>query len=153
MRLCFLLERRYPPYMKWLGSAFARLESAGDVKPALERALSAADYAEREPALGLAYRRVGERQNALGIAPRVDPEPRPFYGRPFMVSAAVDFVAACRSRIEDPWLRSLAPVGSIDQVADSTDLLSHPRAASAVVDALFGDETVGAALLEQADQA
>jgi Domain of unknown function (DUF4037) len=26
MRLCFLLERRYAPYSKWLGTAFARLE-------------------------------------------------------------------------------------------------------------------------------
>ncbi len=36
VRLCFLLERRYPPYMKWLGSAFARLESAADIGPALD---------------------------------------------------------------------------------------------------------------------
>ena len=28
MRLCFLLERRYAPYSKWLGSAFARLDAA-----------------------------------------------------------------------------------------------------------------------------
>jgi hypothetical protein len=153
VRLCFLLERRYPPYMKWLGSAFARLESAGDVGPALQRALSAAEYDEREAGLALAYGLAGKRQNALGITSRVDPEPRRFYGRPYLVSAAVDFVSACRSRIEDPWLRTRAPVGGIDQVADSTDLLSHPRAASAVVDALFRAETVASSLLEQEDQA
>ena len=152
VRLCFLLERRYPPYMKWLGSAFGRLESAGDVKPALERALGAADYVEREAALGLAYRLVGERQNALGIAPRVDPEPRPFYGRPYLVSAAVEFLAACRSRIEDPWLRSRRLVGSVDQLADSTDVLDEPRGAFAVARALFADETVVSAL-EQESQA
>ena len=27
MRLCFLLERAYAPYSKWLGSAFARLDA------------------------------------------------------------------------------------------------------------------------------
>ena len=31
MRLCFLLERRYAPYPKWLGTAFARLDSAATV--------------------------------------------------------------------------------------------------------------------------
>lgn len=39
MRLGFLLERRYAPYAKWLGSAFARLDAAHEVRPALERAL------------------------------------------------------------------------------------------------------------------
>ncbi len=153
VRLCFLLERRYPPYMKWLGSAFARLEAAADIGPALERALGAADYAEREAGLALAYRLVGERQNALGIAPRVEPEPRQFYGRPFLVSASVDFVTACRSQINDEWLRSRGLVGSIDQFADSTDLLSHPRATVASVGALFGQQTAAAALLEHEDQA
>src|SRR5262249_38692628 len=39
MRLCFLLERRYAPYSKWLGSAFQRLDAHREVGPALERAL------------------------------------------------------------------------------------------------------------------
>jgi hypothetical protein len=35
VRLCLLLARRYPPYDKWLGSAFARLPDAGPVADAL----------------------------------------------------------------------------------------------------------------------
>jgi hypothetical protein len=137
MRLCFLLERRYPPYSKWLGTAFSKLAAAD--APALERALIAGNYAEREAALVVAYRMLGERQNALEIAPYVDPEPRQFYGRPYVVAPAEDFVAACMSRIDDPWLASLAPVGSVDQFADSTDVLARPRAAFAVTNALLGD--------------
>ena len=34
------------------------------------------------------------------------------------------FVEACLAHVTDPWLRSLPLVGSVDQVADSTDLLS-----------------------------
>jgi len=140
MRLCFLLERRYPPYGKWLGTAFSELAAAGELRPALERALSAASYAEREAALAAAYRLLGEQQNALAIAPQVDPEPRPYYGRPFLVSAAEDFVDACLSRVDDPWLASLAPVGGIDQFTDSTDVLARPRIAFGVTIALLSDQ-------------
>ena len=37
MRLSFLLERRYAPYSKWLGSAFAKLDSHAEIGTALER--------------------------------------------------------------------------------------------------------------------
>jgi Domain of unknown function (DUF4037) len=140
MRLCFLLDRRYPPYSKWLGTAFGELAAAHALRPVMERALAAATYAEREAALVAAYRLLGEQQNVLAITPRVDPEPRPFYGRPYLVSPADDFVAACLSGIDDPGLTALAPVGSVDQFADSTDVLARPRAAFAVTRALLGDE-------------
>jgi hypothetical protein len=140
MRLCFLLERRYPPYSKWIGTAFADLPSANALRPVLERTLGAATYDEREAALVAAYRLLGERHNALGITARVDPEPRPFYGRPYLVSAADDFVAACVSCLDDPWLASLAPTGSVDQFTDSTDVLTRPRAAAAVAKTLLSDQ-------------
>jgi hypothetical protein len=41
MRLCLLLERRYAPYPKWLGTAFARLDSAATVGPLLAAVLAA----------------------------------------------------------------------------------------------------------------
>ena len=74
MRLCFLLERRYAPYGKWLGTAFARLEAHRDVGPPLHSALEAADYPAREAALTAAARAVAERQNALGVT---NPSTRP----------------------------------------------------------------------------
>src|ERR1700722_2074972 len=40
MRLCLLMRRRYPPYSKWLGSAFARLPEAAAIGPALTAALA-----------------------------------------------------------------------------------------------------------------
>jgi hypothetical protein len=140
IRLCFLFERRYPPYSKWLGTAFGALAAAHELRPAMERALRATTYPEREEALVVAYRLLGEQHNSLAITARVDPEPRPYYGRPYLVSAAGDFVAACRSRIDDPWLTSLAPVGSVDQFTDSTDVLTRPRGAFAVTSALLFDE-------------
>jgi len=51
MRLWLLLERRYPPYSKWLGSAFARLPGAADVALDLRTAVTAADFPTRESVL------------------------------------------------------------------------------------------------------
>jgi broad specificity phosphatase PhoE len=127
MRLCFLLERRYAPYSKWLGTAFAALDAAGEVGPALEQAVSATDWDGREHALADAYRTVARRHNELGITEPVDPSVRPYHGRPFEVLHAERFVAACREQILDPDLQDLPPVGAIDQFVDSTDILSHPH--------------------------
>jgi hypothetical protein len=38
------------------------------------------------------------------------------------------FADACFATLEDPWLRSLPPVGSVDQYLDSTDALYAERA-------------------------
>ena len=37
IKLSFLIERKYAPYSKWLGSAFVRLRIAGQLSPILNR--------------------------------------------------------------------------------------------------------------------
>jgi hypothetical protein len=125
MRLCFLLERRYAPYGKWFGTAFARLDAAAEVGSALAAALAAADHAAREQGLVDAYEAVARRFNALGIVEPVDPSTRSYHGRPFRVLHAERFAAACRDGLSDPDLRSLPLVGGVDQALDTTDVLSH----------------------------
>jgi len=129
MRLCFLLERRYAPYSKWLGSAFAQLEAAAELTPLLEAAVSATDFASREEALSRAFELVAARHNELGLTAAVEPTVRLFNNRPFRVLGSGRFVEACSAGISDPWLRSLPLLGSIDQLADSTDVLSYPSVA------------------------
>ena len=41
MRLCFLMERKYAPFIKWFGSAFAQLDCASDLVPVFTRVLEA----------------------------------------------------------------------------------------------------------------
>ncbi|GGE08223.1 hypothetical protein GCM10008012_58830 [Rhizobium anhuiense] len=54
MRMGFLLERRYAPYSKWLGSGFARLPIAEALSPHLKRALHSNAWTARGRArLGL----------------------------------------------------------------------------------------------------
>ena len=133
MRLCFLLERRYAPYIKWIGSAFRELDAYADVAPALARALGATEYARREQALVDAVEAVAARHNALGVTSKVEPRVRPFHGRPFRVLDSDRFADACHELVRDPWLRSLPPIGGIDQFVDSTDVLSYPAVARCAV--------------------
>jgi hypothetical protein len=126
MLLCFRLERVYAPYAKWLGTAFAGLDAAAEVGPALDRALRADHYAEREAGLVAAYEAVARRHNALGVTDPVGPRARSFYSRPFRVIGAERFVAACLDRLHDPRLRELPLIGSVDQWSDSVDIRAHP---------------------------
>jgi Domain of unknown function (DUF4037) len=121
--LCFLLERRYAPYAKWLGTAFAGLDSAAEVGPALEAALAATAWEEREDALVAAYEAVARRQVALTPGP--EPSVRRYFTRPFRVIGGDRFAEACLERVADARLRSLPLVGAVDQAAGAADVL-HP---------------------------
>ncbi|HZU74019.1 MAG TPA: DUF4037 domain-containing protein [Acidimicrobiales bacterium] len=137
MRLWFLVCRTYWPYTKWFGSAFGRLPGAASLGRALRSALQADDYQSREAALVEAYRIVARRHNELGVADAVDPEVRLYYGRPYRVLMADRFVEACLARVTSPELNRLPLVGSIDQVADATDLLQYPERVNRIR-ALYG---------------
>jgi hypothetical protein len=138
IRLCFLIERRYAPYSKWLGSAFAQLDAAEEVGPRLESALTASGFPAREQALVEAVELVARKHNALGIGEPVDPAIRLFHDRPFRVLGSARFVDACLAEVSDPCLRALPLVGSIDQLADSTDVLSD-QAVSRRLGAVYGE--------------
>lgn len=137
MRLWFLLCRSYWPYTKWLGSAFRALPGSAPLGERLAAAVDAPDHPSREAALCSAYELVARRHNELGLTGPVDPGVRPFYNRPFRVLAADRFADACAAVVTDPELARLPLVGSVDQVADSTDVLSYPDRGRALA-ALYG---------------
>jgi hypothetical protein len=125
MRLAFLQERRYAPYPKWLGSAYALL--GRPEQPALETALAAASWTDREAALSDAYRLVATAHNELGVTAPLDPDVRQFYDRPFQVPDSNRFVDALRATISDPAVRAIEhQAGSINAVSDNTDILTRP---------------------------
>jgi hypothetical protein len=127
MRLVFLLERRYAPYAKWLGSGFRRLRAYGRLGPRLEAALAADTHEERETALVEAMETLARLHNEAGVTEPVDETARTFHDRPFRVLGSGRFVAACLEQVSDERLRALPLVGGIDQLADSTDVLAYPR--------------------------
>ncbi|GHH27752.1 hypothetical protein GCM10018780_83320 [Streptomyces lanatus] len=129
MRLCLLMDRRYPPYGKWLGSAFARTASAPRLTPVLTAALAAPDWRTRERHLAHAYEIVAHQHNDLLLTDRVAPTTRPYHSRPFRVLHADRFTTALLARIGDGSLKDLPPIGTVDQFIDSADALTHPRLA------------------------
>jgi uncharacterized protein DUF4037 len=125
MRLCLLMHRVYPPYSKWLGTAFAALPCAAALTPLLSGAISAHGWQERERHLSPAYELAATLHNDLGLTEPVDPKVRYFHDRPFLVLDAHRLTAALLATISDPAVSSLPPVGAIDQYVDSTDLTSY----------------------------
>jgi hypothetical protein len=133
VRLCLLLERRYAPYSKWLGSAFSQVDIATTLGPVLQAALAADALRAREDALMEAFEIVARRHNDAGITRPVAPEVRRFHGRPFRVIGSSRFVDACIDAMGDNDLRGVPLVGGIDQIVDSVDVLSHPQRARRLI--------------------
>lgn len=131
MLLCFLMERQYAPYAKWLGTAFMRLAAGPDLGPILQRVLAAETWEARGEHLAAAYEYVAAKHNVLGITEPLPAQARPFWGRPFPVIGGERFAQAILARISDPEVQRLAerpPVGGIDQISDNTDVLENtPR--------------------------
>jgi uncharacterized protein DUF4037 len=128
MKLCLLVNRIYPPYGKWLGTAFAALPCAPALAPHLSGAVAARSWPERERHLSPAYEAVAGLHNELGLTEPVDVEVRYFHDRPFRVLDAHRFTEALVPTIRDPALRALPLVGAIDQYVDSTDLTDRSHA-------------------------
>ena len=124
MRLVLLMQRRYPPYSKWLGTAVARTAAADQLLPSLTAAVSAASWPGRERALSAAYEAAARLHNAIGVTPPLDPAVRPtYYDRPFAVPDAGRFVRALRDQISVEEVRELPLIGAVDQFIDSTDAI------------------------------
>jgi len=123
MRLTLLLRRTYPPYSKWLGTAFGRLPDAATLTAMLTGALAAPDWHAREQDLCGAYEAAATLHNELALTDPVDPRPRPFHDRPFQVLDAARLATALRDRIADPAIRRLPATGAADQFVDSTPAL------------------------------
>ncbi len=127
MRLALLLDRRYAPYQKWLGTAFARGRHEDRLPEHLGAALRAHDVVARERALAGAYEDLARRHNRAGLTAPLDPSTREYHGRPARVLMADRFASALLETVRDPALRALAPIGAVDQVVDSTDVLQAPQ--------------------------
>jgi Domain of unknown function (DUF4037) len=136
MRLCLLMHRRYPPYSKWLGTAFSRLPGAAPMVRSLTAAICADTYPARERQLTAALTAAAALHNQLRLTLPLDPRTRPFFNRPFQVLGAARFAAALRDAITDPLVGCLPSVGAVDEFIDSTDAagdLSLLRACAAAV--------------------
>ncbi|MBB4915131.1 DUF4037 domain-containing protein [Streptosporangium saharense] len=127
MRLVLLTRRRYPPYAKWVGGAFARLSGTAELGEMLSLAVGASDWRSRERLLGLA----GERVAALHDRTR----PVPGGGGWGFVDGIVEELVA---GVADPVVRGFPLTGSVDQFGGCSELLEDPARCRAAVRAVFG---------------
>lgn len=126
MKLAFLQERQYAPYIKWFGTAFGQLACANELQPMFLAITATQSWPERERHLSAAYEYMANKQNALGLTPPIEPTVRPYYTRPFQVSGADHFVEALRAAIRDAEVLALPEhLGAVDQFLDSTDAFNH----------------------------
>jgi hypothetical protein len=138
MRIAFLVERRYAPYPKWLGTAFARLDSADALRPVLAEALEAADWQQREAAIARAAALLASQQLAHGIPGAVPPRIASYFTRPFQVINADEIASGLRAAIADEVLRQV-PAGGIDQLTGLVPILTTPARARRLIAALVPD--------------
>ncbi len=135
MGLCFLMERRYAPYIKWFGSAFAQLDCASDLVPVFTRVLEANSWEERQTHLTTASEFVARMHNTLGITKPLTTEVSQYHSRPFLVIHADRFVDAIRAEIRSEEVLALPEhLGSVGQFIDSTDAWRYLNRFSAVYD-------------------
>ena len=106
--LCFLMERRYAPYPKWLGRAFAELRCGAELGPILRAIQVGGDYRERERHLCAAYERLHRMYNELGVTEPIHPAVVEFHGRGFLVSNGWRYSQALVVSIADPEVKAIA---------------------------------------------
>ena len=129
MRLAFIMEKQYPPYAKWFGTAFRQLNCAAKLEPALTNALHAGSWQKREAGLGRAWEIIAEMHNSLGITEPIATKVSDFWSRPFKIIWGEKIALAIIQQIKDPEIVPLTKkslIGSIDIISDNTDVLEDP---------------------------
>lgn len=128
MKLCFLLEKRYAPYSKWIGTAFGELALAKELLPIFRKVLLSETWQEREKYFSQAYEKLAELHNSKQITAPLPTQVSPYYDRQYLIIHANHFAEAIKNRIKDENIKAIQTnMGSIDQFVDSTDVLAHPQ--------------------------
>lgn len=128
MNVCFLQERCYAPYIKWLGTAFQQLSCAATLTPIFLQIQTARSWQEREAHLTTAYEFIAQKHNDLALTPEIPTKVSAFHERPFLIIHAGRFERALMEAIKDPAVLELPSfLGGIDQFIDTTDVLSYSK--------------------------
>jgi hypothetical protein len=121
IKLCFLIERTYAPYSKWLGTAFSKLTSAADLTPIFTEVLGVAGWKEKERKLAEAYPLVIRRFNSLGIVKPMSEEVSRYFSRPMLTIQDESAVKNLLGAIEDERVRNIGhTLGSVNQVMEAS---------------------------------
>ena len=137
MRLAMLIERRYAPYPKWFGSAFAGVSIAGELSPLLARAMSTENWQEREATLLDACCLLAQLQLDRQIPGAITPKVSSLHARPYRFVDSVEIAESLRGAIVDEDLRRLREFGAADQFIVANFVLAVPAFSRAAAEGLF----------------
>jgi hypothetical protein len=119
VKMCFMIEKRYIPYAKWMGTAFSRLKCAPEFTHRLVSVLHGHTWQEREEKLGEVYEILAKLHNNLRIGKPLDPEVSDYHGRPFKVIHAWKVARQLVKTMRSKSLKNLHyKLGSVDQFID-----------------------------------
>lgn len=107
MKLCFLMEKKYTPYSKWFGTAFAELKSSKKLIPIFNKVLNTQSWKEREKHLSQAYTEVARLHNNLSITKSMKTEVSKFHNRSYLIIHAKCFSDEIRKSIMNNKIREL----------------------------------------------
>ncbi len=140
MRLCFLYCRRYAPYSKWFGTAFARLEIDSAIGREIAETLAAADVASREAHLVAAQLLVVDLHNQRGYSPTIWADAQSYFSRPIQVIRAGAISEEIAEQLAGTSLERLPLIGTLSQVGNFTAISDNPAKRRAIRQ-LYGDST------------
>jgi hypothetical protein len=125
MHLAHLIDRRWPPYAKWLGTSLTRLPRSHAVTAPLTRALISTGWRSRQDALVDAVRTLSHLQAGAGLPTVADPV-EAFWDRAYRGIRA-EVITALEESITDPAVHALPRgVGSVEQWSHNVDVLTNP---------------------------
>ena len=120
MRLCFFMEKEYPAYSKWFGTAFLKLKSSKKMEPILQRVLSAANWKEREKHLSEAYKIIAKMHNDIKITKPLPVKVTKYHDRNYYVIHAELFAEAIADKMKNPLIKEIPfYIGSVNQFSNT----------------------------------
>lgn len=126
MHLGFMLERRWPPYAKWRGTAFGQLPLVSQAGSELSAVVQAATWRERQSHLARALDVLASIQARVGL-PSSSSATSAFWDRPYL-HISENLIDVVLDSISDESVRELPRgLGSIEQRTSNVDLLVAPH--------------------------
>ena len=125
MRISFILENKYIPYAKWLGSKFYYLQLARELLPLFQQIISSSEWEERENNLIECYLYLAQEMKKIGLISTEIVE-KFFYSRPIKVINIQDIIDDLQSKIDDSLVKRFC-WGSINQIIPISDTIDDKQ--------------------------
>ena len=128
VQIAHLLEQKYPPYKKWLGSSLKDLAIGGQLIEVAERVRIATSWPQMEDGVIEAYQLVAHHHNSIGGLPSISSDAMTFFSRPYRMIDIESIVKALKDEITDKAIQELSLAhAALWQFSEYDPALCNPR--------------------------